>query len=98
VLEFQAPGILCIDVESSVQERHRPVGEHLEKGHKNDSRDERSPSKNRLRKPGLFSIEKRRLWGDLREAFQYQKGAIRKKGTDSFAGSVLLGQGKMVSS
>jgi len=29
-------GVLCPDVESSVQERHGPVGVHPEKGHRND--------------------------------------------------------------
>jgi len=29
-----SPGVLYSDVESSVQERHRPVGEHPEEGHK----------------------------------------------------------------
>jgi len=34
---------------------------------------------------GLFSLEKRRLWGDLRPAFQYLKGAYRKGGENIFS-------------
>ena len=34
-----SPGVLRPDVESSVQERHEPVGVHPEEGHESDPRD-----------------------------------------------------------
>ncbi|GAB0188587.1 hypothetical protein GRJ2_001324000 [Grus japonensis] len=37
-----------------------------------------------LRELGLFSLEKRRLWEDLKAAFQYLKGAYGKAGEGLF--------------
>jgi len=53
-------------------------------GHKVDQGREHLPYEDRLSEPGLFSLEKRRLRGDLIAAFQFLKGDYKQEGSQLF--------------
>jgi len=71
-------------VESSVQDRHRPVVAHPEEGCKDDLRDGNLSYEDRLREVGPFSLEKRRLQEDPIVVFQYLEGSYKKEGDRFF--------------
>ena len=75
----------CIQVLSSQYKKDTELLERVQRrAIKMIRRQEHFPYGDRLRELGLFSLEKRRLQGNLIEAFQYLKGAYKKEGSQLF--------------
>ncbi|KAK4814738.1 hypothetical protein QYF61_026715 [Mycteria americana] len=70
---------------SPAQERHGPVRAGPEEATEMVRGLEQLCCGERLRELGVFSLEKRRLWGELISAFQYLKGAYKKDGERLFS-------------
>jgi len=89
------PGVLHPALEPSAQERHGSLGAGQEKATKVIRGLEHLSYDDRLRELGLFSLENRRLQGDLMAVFQCLKGPTRKLERDFLQGHVVIGQGVM---
>jgi len=93
-----SPGVLHPDVESSVQERDGPAGAHPEESHKNDLRDGTPLLPGQAERAGAVHLGEEKALGRPESSLSVSKGgAIRKKGTDSLSGSIVTGQGEMIS-
>lgn len=93
--ENHPPGVLHPVLGSLTREGQEVIGADPEKCDKDDQRAGGPPYKDRLRQPGLFSLENRRLQGNLIAAFQYPKEPTGKLQRNLLKGHVETGRRKM---
>ena len=85
----------CVQVWSPQYKKDRELLERVQRRATKMIRgQEHLPCDDRLRQLGLFSLEKRRLRGDLIAAFQYLKGTYKQEGNQLFE-RVTAGKGEM---
>jgi len=89
-------GVLHPPLDTPAQKGHGAVGVGPEEGDKNDQRAGTTLLLGKAEEFGLFSLEKRRLRGDLIAAFQYLEGAYKKDRDNLFSKVCWIGQGVMV--
>jgi len=93
-----SPGVLRTGVESSVQERHRPVGVHPKEGHKNYQNDGTPLLQGQAERAGAVQTGEKRAPGTPDSGLPVSKRWLPSwKGTDALAGSVVIGQGERAS-
>ena len=78
------PGVLRPALEPSAQERHGPVGAGPEEATKMNRGMEHLSYEEGLRDLGLFSLHKRRLWGDLVAAFPVPEQGLQESRRGTF--------------